>query len=187
MEFNMKKKTLFLAACLLVVGGAITYTLLANTKLFPVIKNYGFVYEVPFAVEKPDPSLDYKIIVDMGEKNEKPGEVYQPLEHIARMYNLHVLGGVPQSKLDAVVAIWGESLAVTLNNEAYKKKFGVDNPNLPVLAEMKKAGIRIFGCGQSVIRLGIDPKDLSPDVSVALSRLTTVTTYQMKGYAYVKY
>lgn len=183
----MKKKTLSIAVLSLVAGGAITYAVLGQTKLFPAIKNFGFVYDVPFAVEKPDVTLDYKIIIDIGEKNEKPGEIYFPLEHAARMFNLHIHGGVPRKKLDAAVAIWGESITVTLNNEAYKKKHGVDNPNIKILSEMKNAGIKIFVCGQSIMRLGIDPKDVNADVTVALSRFTAVSTYQMKGYAYFKY
>jgi intracellular sulfur oxidation DsrE/DsrF family protein len=183
----MKKKILSIAALSLVVAGAITYTVLAGPKLFPVIKNFGAIHDVPFAVHKPDVSLDYKIIIDIGAQNEKPGEIYFPLEHAARMYNLHAHAGIPQKKIDAAIAIWGESITVALNNEAYKAKYGVDNPNIKILAEMKQAGVKIFGCGQSVLRLGINPKDLNPDVAVAFSRFTLVSEYQMKGYAYFKY
>jgi intracellular sulfur oxidation DsrE/DsrF family protein len=103
------------------------------------------------------------------------------------MYNVHVLGGVKQQNLDVAIAIWGEPISVVMKNEAYKKKFGLDNPNIPVLAEMKKAGIKILGCGQSIMRFGIDSADVNPDVTVALSRFTAVSTYQLKGYACFKY
>jgi intracellular sulfur oxidation DsrE/DsrF family protein len=56
-----------------------------------------------------------------------------------------------------------------------------------VLAEMKNAGIKIIGCGQSVVRFGFDSADVNPDVTVATSRFTAVSTYQMKGYACFKY
>lgn len=183
---KMKKTALAIVLSLIVIAG-ITYSVPDKTKLYPVIKGHGAVHDVPFATEKPDTSMKYKIIVDIGEKNEKPEEEYYPLEHVSRMYNLHVLGGVKQKNLDVAVAIWGESVTVTLNNEAYRAKYGVDNPNIKVLGEMKKAGIKIFGCGQSIMRLGIDPKSVNPDVTIALSRFTAVSTYQMKGYAFFKY
>ena len=182
----MKKIVLTVVLLALLTGGAISYRLYAQ-RLFPVIKDYGVVYDVPYAVERPDTNMAYKIIVDMGEKNDKPAELYPPLEHIARMYNLHVLGGVKQENLDVAIAIWGEPITVVMNNDAYRKKYGFDNPNIKALSEMKKAGIKIIGCGQSIHRFGIDPADVNPDVTVALSRFTTVSTYQMKGYAYFKY
>lgn len=74
-----------------------------------------------------------------------------------------------------------------MSNEAYQKKYGVDNPNIKVIEELKNAGIKIFACGQSIMKYGIDPKTVSPDVTVAISRFTTVSTYQMKGYAFFKY
>jgi hypothetical protein len=117
----MKKIVFTLTLLAVMVAGAITYKAL-DRKMYPVIKNFGVVYDVPFAVEKPDTTMPYKIIVDMCEKNAKPEELYPPLEHIARMYNVHVYGGVKQENLDVAIAVWGEPITVVLNNEAYKKK-----------------------------------------------------------------
>lgn len=155
----------------------------AQPMLHPAIKNFGAMYDVPFGKDKPDPSLEYKIIVDMGEKMEAPGVLYNPLEHISRMYNLHIYGGIPKEKLHVAVAIWGPSISVVMDNEAYKKKYGVDNPNLQIIREMKEAGIHIYACGQSVSKFGIDPVHVNPDVEISVSRFTTVSTHQMKGYA----
>ena len=183
----MKKFLVPVLVVSLIVIGGVTYVLLGQGRLFPVIKDFGVVFEVPAATERPDTTMDYKIVVDIGQKNEKPGELYPPLEDVSRMYNLHVLGGVKQEKLDVAIAIWGEAIGVVMNNEVYKKKFGVDNPNLKAIAELKQAGVKIIGCGQSIKRLGYDPADVNPDVTVALSRFTAVSTYEMKGYAYFKY
>jgi intracellular sulfur oxidation DsrE/DsrF family protein len=153
----------------------------------PPIEGFGKMYEVSFAEDKPDPSLDYKIIVEAGEKIENPAELFAPLEHVARMYNLHIYGGVPQKQLDVALMIWGVSIPVVMNNEAYRKKFGVDNPNIKIIEAMKSAGIKIFACGQSIMKNSIDPQTVNPDVTIALSRFTTVSTYQLKGYAFFKY
>lgn len=159
----------------------------AQNFVYPAIKHFGAVAEVPFAVDKPDPTLDYKLVVEMKMKNENPGEIYNPLEHAARMYNLHVYGGVPQKNLHVAVVIFAFPIDIILNNDAYKKKHGVDNPNIKIIHEMKEAGIDIYACGQSIQNFGIDPATINPDVTVALSRFTTVSKLQMKGYAYFSY
>lgn len=53
-------KSLF-TALVMIVG----FSLSAQTRVFPVIKNYGGIFEVPDAVEKPNPELDYKIVVEL--------------------------------------------------------------------------------------------------------------------------
>jgi intracellular sulfur oxidation DsrE/DsrF family protein len=183
----MKKLILVIVIVLAVAAGVMSVDPVNPGKSFPVIKEYGGVYDVPFAEEMPDPALQYKIIADVGEKNEKAAELYSPLEYIARMYNLHVYAGVPQKNLDVAVALHSEAIYLILTNEAYHKKFGVDNPNIKVLGELKKAGVKIFGCGQAIQRNAIAKEDINPDVTVALSRFTVVSEYQMKGYAFFKY
>lgn len=173
----MKSLFVILFFCLALAG------LNAQAMLHPVIKNYGVMYDVPFGKDKPDPSIEYKIVVDMGEKMEAPEKLYLPLDHVSRMYNLHIYGGVPKENLKVAVAIWGPSIAVVMDNDAYKKKYGMDNPNLQILREMKEAGIHIYACGQSVAKFGLDPVHVNPDVEISVSRFTTVSTHQMKGYA----
>lgn len=176
------KKLLLLIECCLILS-----FIHGQTKLNPVITDYGSMYEVPNAKDKPDPSMQYKIIIESAAPNEKPEKLYEPLEHISRMYNLHVYNGVPQKNLHVELVIFGPSVAILLNNEAYKKKFGVDNPNLKAIEEMTQAGIQIHACGQSVMLTGIDPATVNPNVDVVVSRFTTVSDRQMKGYAFFKF
>jgi intracellular sulfur oxidation DsrE/DsrF family protein len=184
----MKKTVIVL---LILVAGAGGYFVYAHLMLYPVIKNFGPVYEVPFAVEKPDSTMNYKIVADCGEVKdkpiEKPAEMYAPFMHIARMYNLHIYGGVKQDSLHVAVVIWGDPITVIMNNEAYHKKYGVDNPNIKIISEMKQAGIKFYACGQSMKKYGVDPADVNPDIIPAISRFTTVSTLQLKGYAYFKF
>ena len=158
-----------------------------ESKIFPVIKDYGGVYEVAYATDKPDSTLDYKIVVEAEGPIDHPDSLYRPFENIARMYNLHVYGGVPRNHIHLDVVIFFKAIFVILDNDAYKKKFGVDNPNLKVIEEMKQAGINLYACGQSVTGFGIDPKTVNQNFQVVLSRATTVSTRQMKGYAFFKF
>ncbi len=162
-------------------------TIQAQNKLYPLVKNFGSVSEVPFAVEKPDPKLDYKIIVEVSSTNERQELVHEFFDKVANVVNLHALGGVPANKLHVVMVIHGPAAQFVVNDEAYQKKFGMNNPNIPLFAALKEAGVKIFVCGQSVLKRNIDPETITPEVAVALSAVTTLTTYQLKGYAVLKY
>jgi intracellular sulfur oxidation DsrE/DsrF family protein len=63
----------------------------------------------------------------------------------------------------------------------------VDNPNLKLYDELQKAGVKMFVCGQSIINRKVDRTKQVPQVQIATSMLTTLTTYQLKGYAYLKF
>ncbi len=159
----------------------------AQNKVNPVIKNFGTVSEIPFATEKPDPKIDYKVLVEVNTENAKPEAIHEFFEKVAAVVNLHALGGVPADKLHVVMVIHGPAAQYIVNNDAYQKKFNVNNPNLPLFTALKEAGVKVYVCGQSVIKRGIDPKTISPDVDVALSAITTLTTYQLKGYSLLKF
>lgn len=159
----------------------------AQTPQNPVIKSAGTIYDVPYATVKPDPNIDYNIVIDVATGPDKPEHLNPSLENVARLINLHVVGGVPLKKLHIVLALHHSSAVAVLNNEVYQDKFNVDNPNLKLIEELKHAGVKITVCAQSLIRREIDPTQLAPGVEVATSMLTTFTTYQMKGYAALKF
>jgi intracellular sulfur oxidation DsrE/DsrF family protein len=157
-----------------------------NAVTMPV-KDYGQVYNVPFAVDRPDSTMQYKIIFEASIEKMDSSKIYEPLEIAARLYNLHVYGGVPQKNLEVVVVIGGVGIPAIMTNEAYKKRYGIDNPNLKILEELKVAGIKINGCAQAMMKYHIDPADVNPIITPIFSRLTTVSTYQMKGWAYFRF
>ena len=158
-----------------------------QTKVNPVIKNYGTITEVPFADEMPDPKLDYKILVEVTSDNMHPEMVHEYFDKAAAVVNLHALAGVPANRLHVVLVIHSAASAFVTNNENYRKKYGVDNPNIPLFKELTDAGVKIFVCGQSVNKRKLAKEDLAPEVKVALSAITTLTSYQLKGYAVLKY
>ncbi|MBX2940829.1 MAG: DsrE family protein [Cyclobacteriaceae bacterium] len=149
----------------------------------PIIKNYGGVYDLPDADEKIDPTLDYKIVVEVVRASEKPEDVNWALNNVARLLNLHAMAGVPKDKLHVILAVHGAAAFTVRNNEEYKKEYGVDNPNLGIYKELQDAGVKIVVCGQSLIARKIDKDKMVPGIKVASSMLTTMTTYQLKGYA----
>ncbi len=159
----------------------------SQTKVNPVIKKYGTVTEVPFSQENPDPKMNYKVIIEVNTDNLKPETTHESLEKAAAVVNLHALGGIPANKLQLVVVVHGPAAQYVVNNEEYKKKFNTDNPNIPLFKELKEAGVKLFVCGQSLNKRGISKDAVSPEVLPALSAMTTLTTYELKGYALIKF
>ena len=159
----------------------------AQDAQFPLVKGFGGIYEVPDAVERPDGSLDYYILVDMTTPAEDNAEISRWVDNIARMMNLHGLAGVSQERMHVKVVVHGGAIITLLNNEQYNKRYNTDNPNIPVYEALEKAGVEVLVCGQSMRARGFAKVDLYNGVNVALSALTTVTTYVPKGYTVLKF
>ena len=52
---------------------------------------------------------------------------------------------------------------------------------------MTNAGIKVHACGQSIMLTNIDPATLNSNADIVVSRFTTVSNRQMKGYAFFKF
>jgi len=156
-------------------------------RINPAIENFGGIFDAPYATEKPDPTQQYKIVIDIVTNEAKPDGIAYSLYNVARLMNLHVMGGVPKENMHVVLAIHGNAAYAVMNNEEYKKKYEVDSPYLELFKELKEAGVQMFACSQSLRGRGIDHEKLVPEVSVATSMLTVMTTYQLKGYAALKF
>jgi intracellular sulfur oxidation DsrE/DsrF family protein len=177
----MGMKKLWILLCVCAFGAH------AQTPQNPVIKSAGTINDIPFATVKGEPTMDYNIVIDIMLGASKPEQINPGLDNVARLLNLHAVAGVPTNKMHVVLAVHNESANALMNNDAYKNKFNVDNPNLKLLEELHNAGVKITVCGQSLVKRTIDYKSLAPNVEVAVSMLTTLTTYQLKGYAVLKF
>ena len=155
--------------------------------VYPNLKDFGGIYEMPEATVLPDRDLKYLLIVDVVSEAEAPDSLAQGLYRLARMVNLFGVAGVPAEQLDIVLAIHGGATFAVMDNDSYRARFGVDNPNLPLLTALVKLGVKPTVCGQSLIGRNIPVADVDATVEVATSMLTTVATYQMRGYQLMKF
>lgn len=153
----------------------------------PVIPHFGGVFPIPYAEEKPDPTLKYRVVIEVERASEKPDTLNWALNNVARMLNLHVSGGAPPENMEVILAIHGGATYTLMNNDAYRAKYKVDNPNLGLYRELKAAGVKMFVCGQSLIAREVDRTRLVPEVKISVSMLTILTTYQLKGYALLRF
>ncbi|MBP2167835.1 intracellular sulfur oxidation DsrE/DsrF family protein [Erwinia toletana] len=151
----------------------------------PAIPGYGKIHYVDNAAFKPGDDLSNKIVFQI---NRSEGEMISPnlgLERVARVTNLYVAAGVPVDKLQFVVSINSDAVPAALNNEQFRKKYGVDNPNLKLIAELRKAGVEVTICDQSVAFHHLQRDWIDRSVIHTLSSGTTVATLENQGYAFL--
>ena len=159
----------------------------AQEAVNPIIKQFGGIYDIESASVKPDPTLVYRVVVDLYSGSEDPSVLNAALNNVARMLNLHAIGGVHPDSLHVVLAIHGGATKCVLSNQDYRQRYSVDNPNLKLLDALSEAGVTLTVCGQSLIGRAIDVTEVSEAVQISTSMLTTVTTYQQRGYALLKF
>jgi intracellular sulfur oxidation DsrE/DsrF family protein len=141
------------------------------------------VFPVPEAAPVADASLDYKIVGDLMVGPEKPNELNPGLDRVARLFNAYSEAGISASKIGMVVVVHFKGTPLILSDEAYKKEFGVDNPNTTLINELAEKGVKFYICGQSLRMRGYVDTPRNPNIQVTHAALIATTTYQLKGYA----
>ncbi|AKJ42474.1 hypothetical protein SOASR032_12790 [Pragia fontium] len=181
----MQKVALIPLTCLL-FGASLTCQAKQQDSNFwqtPTVHDYGRIHYLPNSAFKPDAHQQYKIVFALNQGAEKPDQVNQALDHVARTVNLYVASGVPLKNLHFVAVAYGKATPLVLRDEEYRKKFGVANPNLPLIDALKKAGVTVSVCGQAVAEHQFDYGWIDERVTLALSALTTITTLEQQGYS----
>lgn len=149
----------------------------------PTIQNYGKMHNLPQAAYRPEKAQTYKIVFALTKGSKTPADLNPSLDHVARTVNLYVASGVPLSHLKFVAVAYGDATPLALNDDAYRAKFNTANPNLPLIAALRHAGVDIAVCGQAVAEHHFDYSAVDKSVTTALSGLTTITTLEHKGYS----
>ena len=160
--------------------------------MFPAIKAYKWAGVAPVQGidEKIDPNIKYKLLLELTGFAAKEMEATAKYEmngglgEVGRKINLHVAAGVPKRNMDIVIVVHAGALFALMNNDKYKRKYGVDNPNIPLIKELQDFGAKIIVCGQAMTFLRLEKEDLVPGIKQALTAQTVLSTYQLKGYTY---
>lgn len=148
----------------------------------PTISGYGKIHYLPDAAYKPASSQTYRIVFSLTLGAKSPDEVNPSLDHVARTVNLYVAAGVPLDHLKFVAVAAGAATPLALNDARYRATYGVSNPNLPLIAKLRRAGVDVAVCGQAVAEHHFQYGWVDRQVTLALSALTTVTTLEHRGY-----
>lgn len=158
---------------------------------YPLLKAGKFSGVVPVKDpnEIPDPTIEYKLLFELTSNNpdSTAKEINSGLMEIARVINLHVASGIPVKKIIPVILVHAAALHAISTNDAYKKIYKTDNPNLKAIDELeKKAGAKFIACGQAMAFLEIKKEDLLPEVKISVTAQTALSHYQLKGYVLYK-
>lgn len=177
----MKQKLLTLLFC------SCFLPLIQAQKSGPIIEHFGQVYAVPNPDFQTDTAKIYKVIFDIHGSPEKADQINPQLNTLARFLNMHAQAGVPAKNLHVACVFHNKATWNAANNEQYREKYGVANPNIDLMKALEKAGAELYICGQSVYARGLDRERLAEPVKVGLSAMTVILSYTQEGYQLIKF
>jgi intracellular sulfur oxidation DsrE/DsrF family protein len=159
---------------------------------FPAIKSAKWAGVVPVQPidERPDPTMQYKLLFELtgfalkGQDSTAKTDVNLGLSEVARQINLHEANGIPRRNINVVIVAHASALYCFLTNEKYKKKYEIDNPNIPLIKELQDYGVKMLVCGQAMTFFNVEMEDLVPGIRQVLTAQTVISSYQLKGYVY---
>lgn len=159
----------------------------------PVIKDHGGIVVLPNVAHQP--KTNSKVLLDII-ADDKSGRVIKGFDRAALILNQYTQAdaGVDDG-FEMGIILHGPATKAALSHEAYAKhtnsylqdKGAAKNPNLELMAQLKKAGVDIYVCGQALAHHGYATKDVAPEVKVAVSAATVNINLQMDGYAYIPF
>ncbi|MFL6374551.1 MAG: DsrE family protein [Pyrinomonadaceae bacterium] len=178
----------------LILGCGITcmLTIAASAQKWPEAKAPAFAeadpyVAIPGAALSPNSTSVYSGIFDATKLPSDRKTILPALNAVGGLMNDFAVGGTPDGNVHFVIVFHGAATDGILDNSHYKQMYGVDNPNLPVLAKMRKMGIELYVCGQFLAASKIDPATISKDVTVAADAYLVLIGYQNKGYGLMSF
>lgn len=145
----------------------------------------GYVIIPDVAVPR-DPARTYKAIFDATEGVKDHARALPVLARVGLQINGLMLAHVPQDHIRFAMIFHGPSVEALYTDAHYREKFGTPNPNLPLIAELTRAGVRIYVCGQYMAGTDTPRSALIPEAAVAESATLVLITFQNDGYALIK-
>jgi len=152
-----------------------------------IIKDFGETFAIDNQDVKTDTSADLKVIFDVSKSSEDKSVINKYIETAARFLNMHANEGMSNDQLHVAMTIHGGAWQDVMNNEAYKAKYGIDNPNAKLIDQLNEAGVDIIICGQTASFRDMKKEHINPNVKMALSAMTALLQYQEQGYKFIKF
>lgn len=149
----------------------------------PAIAKYGKVVRLPDATQQPRDGS--RIVVDVT-KGGDPDKLNPAIEKVCRFVNIYAGAGKQAAKAEIAIVLHGDATLTVLKADVYSNRFNTKgNPNLDVLQQLDKAGVKILVCGQSLVGKDATPDQVVGIADVAVSALTSLVNLQSDGYAYI--
>jgi intracellular sulfur oxidation DsrE/DsrF family protein len=172
-------RTFFAAGLLL---ATLVATAGAQQQSGPILMRGGNHYPVPNPTFPVPKDQVYKIAWDMKVASTKPDSVNAALDVPARFLNQSAALGIPRSNVQIAIVVHGTAGEELLSNTEYRARKGVDNPNIPLLEELSKAGVQIILCGQTMGSRKMAREQILPFVKISPSAVWAHAVLQKQGY-----
>jgi intracellular sulfur oxidation DsrE/DsrF family protein len=151
----------------------------------PVIEPWGAVFDVQGLEVPADTSRDYRLVFDVSQSPLEPGQVNPNINTLARFLNMNARAGVPIERMHLALVLHGTAAKDALDQEHFRARYGVENPNADLLRALAEAGVEIYMCGQSAMSRNLPGDQLVEEVSMALSAMNARAMLQARGYEVV--
>jgi len=176
----MKRIVAAAFACGVMLGGAG----MAFTKTDPSlpVPSVDAARDIPNAHELPDPKMTYKVVFSVATAAKDPNEVNPTLKAMATYVNTLAKNGVPADHRKIAAVFHQGGGEIVMKNDAYRERFGRDNPNVALIRELRHAGVDLRVCGQGLLGRKIDQSQVLDDIQVDLWAMTTMVNLQLRGY-----
>ena len=148
----------------------------------PIIHSAGAVFSVPSTDFETALDQEYKVAFEIASAASSPDRLNTSLNTVARYLNMHAQAGVPEDNIHAAIVVHGTAGWEMLDDDAYRERHGVDNPNAELIRELVASGTQVILCGQTVAGRGIPTDRLADGVQLALSAMTAFLVLQEDGY-----
>lgn len=156
-----------------------------GAQLFPRIEEAGVVYALPTGVDMPATNVLHRLLIDATSAETTATGTNRHLEAAARAVNLYALAKVPPANLKIAVVVHGKATPLVLSDASYRRKFDKTNPDAALIAQLHRAGVEIFVCGQALSHQGHAVADVRDDVRVSLSAMTKLVDLQAADYGLI--
>ncbi len=151
----------------------------------PVVRGYGAVWDIPHPDLATPLDQDLRVVFEVAQSSERPGDVNTALNTVARFLNMHARAGVPRERVHVAVVMHGEAAKDALDGTLFRSRYGVENRNEDLLRQLSEAGVELYLCGQSAMSRDLPLDGLQPYVRVALSAMTAIAVLKGRGYVTV--
>lgn len=153
----------------------------------PMITGYGDFFAVDNLDRPVDTSRIYKVVFDIPASPDNKQQVNPGINTIARFINMHTHAGVPLKNLQVAAVVHGSAIKDIVHQEAYRQRYGTDNPNYPLIQQLHEAGVQFFICGQTAVNRDILDHEIAEPVQVALSAMTVLISLQADDYQLIRF
>ena len=123
-----------------------------------------------------------RLVYDFTQPTTDPakGEINQGLEEIVRQLNLQAVTGA--KNISAYIVFHGGAAQFLTNNETYRKKFNMDNPNLPLVKQLMDKGVKFVVCGQTLELRGMKMENFPENIQKAYSARSALADLQSRDF-----